>query len=119
MQFINLKAQYERIKDKLDAEMIKTISEGTYIMGKRVLDLEARLAEYVGRKYCVTCSNGTDALTMPLMAYGIGEGDAVFVPSFTFFLGSLGAIFSLQNLVAIGLILGLLVTSITTIRTMA
>lgn len=85
MQFINLKAQYERIKEKLDAEMIQTISEGTYIMGKRVLDLEARLAEYVGRKYCVTCSNGTDALTMPLMAYGIGEGDAVFVPSFTFF----------------------------------
>lgn len=85
MQFIDLGEQYRRIKDKVDKEVINAIESGKYIMGPPVKELEQRLAAYVGRKYCVSCSNGTDALTMPLMALGIGEGDAVFVPDFTFF----------------------------------
>ena len=85
MQFIDLGAQYRRIKEKLDKGVISAIESGKYIMGPPVKELEERLAKYVGRKFCISCSNGTDALMMPLMAYGIGKGDAVFVPDFTFF----------------------------------
>ena len=85
MQFIDLETQYKRIKDKVDGSVISAISEGKYIMGPEVLKLEERLAAYVGRKHCISCSNGTDALLMPLLAYEIGEGDAVFAPDFTFF----------------------------------
>ena len=58
---------------------------GQYIGGKRVADLEQRLADYVGVKHCISCANGTDAITLVLMSWGIGPGDAVFVPDFTFF----------------------------------
>lgn len=85
MQFIDLETQYKRIKEKVDGRVISAISEGKYIMGPDVISLEERLAAYVGRKHCISCSNGTDALLMPLLAYGIGEGDAVFAPDFTFF----------------------------------
>lgn len=85
MQFINLEAQYKEIKEKLDKEVLDVIAGGRYINGPNVSELEKRLAEYVGRKYCVTCGNGTDALSIVLMAWGIGKGDAVFVPDFTFF----------------------------------
>ena len=65
--------------------MIEVASSSKYINGPWVAELEAELAEFVGVKHCITCANGTDALTMAMMAWGIGPGDAVFVPDFTFF----------------------------------
>ncbi|OPJ65094.1 DegT/DnrJ/EryC1/StrS family aminotransferase [Clostridium oryzae] len=85
MEFKGLKAQYKALKDKIDLAMIRTALEGNFIMGKQVSELEDSLAEYVGVKHCITCANGTDALTMSLMYFGVKKGDAVFVPDFTFF----------------------------------
>ncbi len=84
MQFIDLAAQRARISDKIDTAVAKVIREGKYILGPEVAEFERRLAEYVGVKHVVACANGTDALLLPLFAYGIGRGDAVFCPSFTF-----------------------------------
>jgi dTDP-4-amino-4,6-dideoxygalactose transaminase len=84
MQFIDLSAQRERIKDRLTAAIGKVVEEGRYILGPQVQELEDKLAAYVGVKHVVACANGTDALLLPLMAAGIGPGDAVFVPGFTF-----------------------------------
>lgn len=84
MQFIDLHAQYLQLKEEIDANIKKVLNHGKYIMGPEVLELEQQLAEYVGVKHCITCGNGTDALQMVLMAWNIKEGDAVFVPSFTF-----------------------------------
>ena len=84
MQFIDLHAQYLQLKEDIDANIKKVLNHGKYIMGPEVLELEQQLAEYVGVKHCITCGNGTDALQMVLMAWDIKEGDAVFVPSFTF-----------------------------------
>lgn len=86
MQFRDLKAQYEALKSDIDAAMTQVASDCNFISGKQVSDLETELAEYVGVKHCITCGNGTDALTMMMMAWNIKEGDAVFVPDFTFFL---------------------------------
>ena len=69
----------------MDKAILDAVASGAYIMGKPVKELEAQLAEYVGVKHCLTCANGTDALTLALKAWGIGPGDAVFVPDFTFF----------------------------------
>jgi dTDP-4-amino-4,6-dideoxygalactose transaminase len=85
MQFIDLQKQYQRLKNQLDASIQEVLDQSDFIMGKKVLDLEMKLAEYVGTKHCVTCANGTDALTLTMMAYDIKHGDAVFVPTFTFF----------------------------------
>lgn len=85
MEFIDLKAQYKRIKKEIDCNIQKVLDEGHYIMGQEVKELEKELAEYVGVKHCITCANGTDALSIAVMALGIGKGDAVFVPSFTFY----------------------------------
>mgnify|MGYP001026853104 CR=1 FL=1 len=85
MKFIDLEAQYRQIKEPLDAALAELFVRQDFILGKDVDILEARLAEYVGVRHCITCSNGTDALSMPLMLLKYGEGDAVFVPSFTFF----------------------------------
>ncbi len=85
MQFRDLVKQYETLKPEIDKAMITTAHSGRYIMGEPVKELEASLAEYVGVKHCITCGNGTDALTLALMTWGIKEGDAVFVPDFTFF----------------------------------
>lgn len=85
MQFRDLVKQYQVLKPELDKAMISTVASGGYIMGKPVRELEASLAEYVGVKHCVTCGNGTDALTLALKAWDVGKGDAVFVPDFTFF----------------------------------
>ena len=85
MEFRDLKKQYLALKDKIDAAMLQTAANGVYIMGNPVASLEKELAEYVGVKHCITCANGTDALTLALMAWNIGAGDAVFVPDFTFF----------------------------------
>jgi UDP-2-acetamido-2-deoxy-ribo-hexuluronate aminotransferase len=84
MQFIDLQAQQERIRDKIDAGIQKILSHGQYIMGPEIRELEKRLAAYVGVKHAVGCSSGTDALLLGLMALGIGPGDAVFTTPFTF-----------------------------------
>lgn len=85
MEYIDLKKQYSVLKDKIDKNIEKILMDSHYIMGEEVALLEKRLAEYVGVKHCVTCADGTDALSIALMVMGIKEGDAVFVPSFTFF----------------------------------
>lgn len=85
MQFRDLKQQYRVLKEDIDAAMIEVAANCNFINGQQVKDLEQELAEYVGAKHCITCGNGTDALTMAMMAWGIKEGDAVFVPDFTFF----------------------------------
>ena len=85
MEFRDLKKQYQVLKPEIDRAMIDVAAGGGYIMGKQVKELEAELKEYVGVKHCVSCANGTDALTLALKAWNIGAGDAVFVPDFTFF----------------------------------
>jgi len=85
MKFRDLSTQYQVLKDKTYLAMIDVATTGNFIMGKQVEELETALAEYVGVKHCITCANGTDALSMVLMAWGIQKGDAVFVPDFTFF----------------------------------
>lgn len=85
MEFRDLKSQYEELKDEIDAGIFEVIHSSHFISGMQVEQLEARLADYVGVKHCVTCANGTDALTLALMTWNIGAGDAVFVPDFTFF----------------------------------
>ena len=85
MQFRDLKQQYQVLKKDIDAAMIEVATNCNFINGQQVKDLEKNLAEYVGVKHCITCGNGTDALTMAMMAWGFKEGDAVFVPDFTFF----------------------------------
>lgn len=85
MQFRDLKSQYMHIKETVDANIQEVINDGNFIQGNQVKELEERLADYVGVKHCITCANGTDALQLALMAWGVGSGDAVFVPDFTFF----------------------------------
>jgi dTDP-4-amino-4,6-dideoxygalactose transaminase len=84
MQFIDLGAQRERIREKLRAAIDAVVDDGRYILGPQVAEFEKQLAAYVGVKHVVACANGTDALLLPLLASGVGPGDAVFVPSFTF-----------------------------------
>ena len=85
MQFRDLKKQYQVLKTDMDQAMLDAVASGAFIMGKQVKELEASLAEYVGVKHCISCANGTDALTLALKTWNIGAGDAVFVPDFTFF----------------------------------
>ena len=85
MEFRDLKKQYEMIEDEIQEGMKTVIRDCNFISGRQVDVLEGKLAEYVGAKHCITCANGTDALSLALMAWKIGEGDAVFVPDFTFF----------------------------------
>lgn len=85
MQFRDLKQQYQVLKEDMDRAILGAVSGSAYIMGPQVRELEKQLSEYVGVKHCLTCANGTDALTLALKAWGIGPGDAVFVPDFTFF----------------------------------
>lgn len=85
MEFRDLHRQYEALKPAIDQAVLSTVAEGRYIMGPAVRELEQQLATYVGVAHCLTCANGTDALTLALKAWGIGPGDAVFVPDFTFF----------------------------------
>jgi dTDP-4-amino-4,6-dideoxygalactose transaminase len=82
--FIDLKTQYARIKDSVDAGIKRVLEHGQYILGPEVAECEKRLAALAGSKHCLTVSSGTDALIAPLMALDIGPGDAVFLPSFTF-----------------------------------
>lgn len=85
MQFRDLKTQYEHLKSEIDAGIQGVIESGAFILGKPVAELEEKLAAYVGTDHCVSCANGTDALQLMLMAWGIGPGDAVFTSNFTFF----------------------------------
>ena len=84
MQFIDLKAQYNALKAEIDESIRKVLDVGQYIGGAPVKQLEEELASYVGRKHCISCANGTDALQIAYMVYGIGAGDAVFCPDITF-----------------------------------
>lgn len=85
MEFRDLKRQYQVLKPQMDAAMLEVAQNCNFIGGAQVAQLEKKLAEYVGVKHCITCGNGTDALSMVMMAWGIQKGDAVFVPAFTFF----------------------------------
>ena len=84
MQFIDLKSQQKRIKPSLDKAINRVLEHGQYVMGPEVSQLEQALAEFVHSKFALTCANGTDALTLSLMAMQIGPGDAVYCPSFTY-----------------------------------
>ena len=85
MQFRDLKAQYAALKPEIDQGIQQVIDSSAFILGKPVTKLENKLAEYVGRKYCISCANGTDALMLSLKAMDIGAGDAVFTSDFTYF----------------------------------
>jgi UDP-2-acetamido-2-deoxy-ribo-hexuluronate aminotransferase len=84
MDFIDLKSQQQRISASLAQNIQRVLAHGQYIMGPEIQELETRLATYVGVKHAISCSSGTDALLMPLMAYGVGPGDAIFTTPFTF-----------------------------------
>jgi len=84
MQFTDLHAQQELIKDKIDANIQQVLKHGKYILGPEVAELEEKLANFVGAKYCITCGNGTDALQIAQMALGIGTGDEVITPGFSY-----------------------------------
>lgn len=84
MQFIDLAAQQTRIKDKIDANIQAVLAHGKYILGPEVAELEEKLSAYVGAKYCISVANGTDALQIAQMALGIGFGDEVIVPGFSY-----------------------------------
>ena len=84
MQFVDLAKQQSFIREKIENRFRNILDHGKYIMGPEVYELEEKLADYVGIQHCITCSSGTDALLMPLMAQGIGPGDAVITTPFTF-----------------------------------
>lgn len=84
MQFIDLAAQQARIKDKIDTGIQRVLAHGQYILGPEVAELEEKLAAFSGAKHCITCANGTDALQIAQMAFGIGPGDEVITPGFTY-----------------------------------
>lgn len=85
MEFRDLKRQYNALEKEINRSILEVLNSTNFISGMQVKELEEKLADYVGVKHCVTCGNGTDALTMVLKAWGISKGDAVFVPDFTFF----------------------------------
>ena len=85
MEFRDLKAQYNKYKTQIDLAILEVIQGANFIGGKQVNTLEKRLAEYVGVKHCISCANGTEAMTLLMMSWDIKVGDAVFVPDFTFF----------------------------------
>lgn len=84
IEFIDLKTQQTRLKSKIDAGIASVLSHGQYILGPEVAELEERLAAFAGTKYCISCANGTDALQIAQMALGIGPGDEVITPGFTY-----------------------------------
>ena len=84
MEFIDLKSQYKRLKAEIDARIQCVLDHGQYILGPEVAELEEKLAAYTGSKYCITVANGTDALQIAQMALGIGPGDEVITPGFTY-----------------------------------
>jgi UDP-2-acetamido-2-deoxy-ribo-hexuluronate aminotransferase len=85
MQFVDLKKQYETIKDKVQTRITKVLDHGMYINGPEVKELEAELSKYTGAKHAIACASGTDALFIPFLALGIKPGDEIIVPNFTFY----------------------------------
>jgi dTDP-4-amino-4,6-dideoxygalactose transaminase len=84
LPFIDLAAQQSRLKPKIDAAIQRVLAHGGYVMGPEVRAFEAALAAFCGAELALSCANGTDAIALPLMAWGVGAGDTVFCPSFTF-----------------------------------
>ena len=84
MQFNDLKYQYKTIQTPINNAILGVLHHGQYILGPEVFELESKLALYTKTKFCVSCSSGTDALLMSLMAADIGPGDAIFTSPFTF-----------------------------------
>jgi len=84
IRFIDLKAQRARLGTRIDEAILRVVDHCGYIMGPEVRELESRLSAFCGARHCVSCANGTDALALVLMAWGLRSGDAVFVPAFTF-----------------------------------
>ncbi len=84
IEFTDLHAQQARIKSEIDAGIARVLQHGRYILGPEVVELEEKLADYVQAKYCISCANGTDALQIALMALGVGPGDEVITPGFTY-----------------------------------
>jgi UDP-2-acetamido-2-deoxy-ribo-hexuluronate aminotransferase len=84
MEFIDLKSQYQRLKPQIDAAIQRVLDHGQYILGPEVAELEEKLVAYTGAKYCISVANGTDALQIALMALGVGPGDEVITPGFTY-----------------------------------
>jgi UDP-2-acetamido-2-deoxy-ribo-hexuluronate aminotransferase len=84
MEFIDLKSQYHRLKAEIDVGIQRVLDHGQYILGPEVFELEEKLCAYTGAKYCITVANGTDALQIAQMALGIGQGDEVITPGFTY-----------------------------------
>lgn len=82
--FIDLAAQQERLRPEIDAGIARVLAHGQYILGPEVAELEERLAEYTGAAHCITVANGTDALQIALMTLGVGPGDEVITPGFTY-----------------------------------
>lgn len=85
MQFRDLKTQYTVLKDEMDKAILDVVASSAYVMGPKIKEMETAFAEYVGAKHCIACNSGTDALLLALKAWDVKAGDAVFVPSFTFF----------------------------------
>ena len=84
MQFIDLAAQQDRLRVNIEARIARVLAHGKYILGPEVAELEDKLVAYTGAKYCITCANGTDALQIALMALGVGPGDEVITPGFSY-----------------------------------
>ena len=84
IEFIDLKAQQVRLEDKIESGIQNVLTHGQYILGPEVSELEEKLAAYIGAKHCISCANGTDALQIVQMAFGIGPGDEVITPGFTY-----------------------------------
>lgn len=95
MEFRDLKTQYQKYKDEIDGAIQKVLVKADFVSGAEIQILEERLAEYVGVKHCISCANGTEAMTLVLMAWRIEKDDAIFVPDFTFF--STGEVVSLRG----------------------
>lgn len=84
MQFIDLHAQQDRLRDEIEAGIADVLKSGRYILGPQVAEFEGKLAEFGSASHAIGCANGTDAILLPLLAWGVGPGDAVFCPSFTY-----------------------------------
>ena len=82
MEFVDLRAQYLRLKPRIDTAISRVLDHGQFVLGPEVSELEQRLADYCGARYCITCGNGTDALQIALMSLGVGPGDEVITAGF-------------------------------------
>ena len=84
ISFVDMAAQQAAIKSELDKRLANVLASGKFILGPEVKELEEKLANYIGAKYCITCASGTDALQIALMALDIGQGDEVITTAFTY-----------------------------------